>query len=335
MIKIAADGRPVSFIDNPTMLNLDPPDHTRLRKLAQQGFLHKHIQSLEPEIESIVEQCLSDYDLSSGYYDIVEQLAKPLPAIVIARLLGLPNEDLETFQDMSARLLSISAIGNNKKMDIGTRANGELIDYFERIIEQKRLTPVDDLISRFIEAEEEDDRLTAREMNSMCVLLLVAGHETTTRLIGNAMYTLLRHPDQLEMLKRDPMLTPNAVEEVLRFEPPIQTMPRFAVENIEFYGKKIRKNQKIEAVIVSANRDPNATPNPDQFDITRKNIKHVSFGHGIHLCLGLNLARLETKIAINLLLEYFPEMEMLDEEVEWSPSPVIRGVEKLVIATNL
>jgi len=334
MIRVAADGRPVSFIDNPALLNVDQPHHTRSRKLAQQGFLHKHIQSLEPEIELIVEQCLNSYDSSTGFYDIVQQLAEPLPAIVIAKMLGLPDEDLEEFQDMSARLLGLSLIGNNEKMDAGANANAQLLAYFKRIIEQKRLAPSQDLISRFIAAEEEGDRLTVEEVNSMCVFLLIAGQETTTRLIGNGMYTLLCHPDQLAMLKRDPALTPNAVEEMLRFEPPVQTVPRFAIEDTEFYGKKIRKNQILEAVIASANRDPAANQNPDQFDITRKNIKHVSFGYGIHLCLGMSLARLEAKIAINLLLDRFPEMQMIEQKIEWSPIPIARGVENLVIATN-
>ncbi len=334
MIKVAADGRPVTFIDNPTLVNLDQPDHTRLRKLAQQGFLHKYIQSLEPKIESIVEKCLDDYDSGTGRYDIVEQLAKPLPAIVIAQLLGLPEEDLERFQDMSARLLGISAIGNNEKMDAGIYANSQLTEYFKIVIAQKRLAPGEDLISRFIEAEEEGDHLTADEMISMCVLLLLAGHETTTRTISNGMYTLLRHPEQLEMLKQNPELTPNAVEEILRFEPPIQTVPRFAVNDIDFYGKRIMKNQKIEAVIASANRDSAANPNPDQFDVTRKNVRHISFGHGIHLCLGLSLARLETKIAINALLKRFPNMEMAEQNIEWSRSPIIRSIDNLTIVTN-
>lgn len=331
MLRFASNGREISFLDNPTMLQMDPPDHTRLRKLAQQGFLHKYVLSLEPRIESIVKRCLESYDSEAGQFDIVQQLARPLPAIVIAEMLGLPEEDLDDFQDMSNRLLGLTALGDDDLMDEGARANEQLIEYFKSAIEDKRKSPGQDLMSRLIEAEEEGDRLTPEELYSMCVLLLVAGHETTTRLIGNGMYTLLQHPDQVEMLKQDPSLIPNAVEEMLRFEPPVQMMPRFAVEDTVFYGKKIKKNQMIVPVIASANRDPGANEDPDVFDIAREDIQHVSFGHGIHLCLGLNLARLEAKVAINLLLARFPHMTIAEQEIVWTPIPLVRGMDNLVV----
>lgn len=147
-------------------------------------------------------------------------------------------------------------------------------------------------------------------------------------------HALLSHPDQLDMLRRDPSLIPNAVEEMLRFDPPVQVLPRYAVEDVEFYGKKIKKNQLLIAVVASANRDPIANQNPDQFDITRANTRHGSFGYGIHLCLGLNLARLEAKVAINLLLERFPKMQLTQQKVDWTPIRLVRGMEHLVVATN-
>ena len=334
MMRIAADGRKVSFLDDPTMLNLDPPDHTRLRKLAQQGFLHKYVMSMEPRIESIVQGCLDRYDPESGRYDIVEQLARPVPAIVIAEMLGLPEQDLDRFQDMSNRLLGLTAIGNDELMDAGAVANDEMVDYLKVVIDEKRKVPGQDLMSRLIQAEEEGDRLSPEEMYSTCILLLVAGHETTTRLISNGMYVLLQHRNQFEMLKKDPGLMPNAVEEMLRFEPPVQLMPRFAKEDVEFYGKKISKDQLIAPIIASANRDPSANENPDVFDITRENITHVSFGHGIHLCLGLNLARLEAKVVFNMLLERFPDMTLAEQELVWTPIPLVRGMGNLIVDTN-
>lgn len=327
------DGK-VPFLDNPTMLNLDPPDHTRIRKLVNHGFGHKYIVSLEPRIAEIVGACLDTYDPEKGQFDIVHQLAKPLPAIVIAELLGLPEDDHSRFQKLSNDLLGLTAIGDDEAMRAGTLANEELVKYFEEVIEEKRKLPSQDLISRLIEAEEEGDRLTAEEMYSTCVLMLVAGHETTTRLISNGVHLLLQNPDQLELLKKDPELAQNAVEEMLRYEPPVQLMPRYALDDVEFFGKKIKKNQLIAPIIASANRDPAANPNPDVFDITRKDIKHVSFGYGIHLCLGLNLARLEARIAFNLLLQRFPNITLAEQELVWTPIPLIRGMDNLIVNMN-
>jgi len=334
LVRAAAGGGRVSLLDDPNMVNRDPPDHTRLRKLVQQGFLHKYVQSMEPRIASIVAKCLDSYDPQTGQFDILEQLARPLPAIVIAEMLGLPEKDLPRFQELSNRLLGLTALGNDELMQAGARANDQLEDYFKEVIEAKRQSPGQDLISRLIEAEEEGDRLSTQEMYSTCVLLLVAGHETTTRLISNGMYTLLQHPDQLALLKRDPSLMPNAIEEMLRYEPPVQLMARFASSDLEFFGKKIRKNQMVLPIIGSANRDPKANENPNVFDVTRKDIKHVSFGHGIHLCLGLNLARLEARVAINALLERFPQMTLADQEIVWTNIPLVRGMENLLIDAN-
>jgi cytochrome P450 len=331
MMRLAADGRELPFLDNPTMLNLDPPDHTRLRKLASQGFLHKFIQSLEPHIESIVNDCLDTFDAETGQYDIISQLAQPLPAIVIAELMGLPESDQPRFRKLSDDLLNLTMIGEDEMMEKGVQANRELTEYFKEIIEYKHDHPGQDLITRLIEAEEEGDRLTAEEMHSTCVILLVAGHETTTRLIGNGMHLLLQHPDQLDLLRADRSLMSSAIEEMLRFEPPVQLMPRFALEDFEFYGKRFRKNQLIGAMIGSANRDPAANSDPDVFDITRDEIRHVSFGHGIHLCLGMNLARLEAKVAFNCLLNRFPDMALAEQDIVWTPNTLVRGMERLVI----
>ena len=331
MMRLAADGRELPFLDNPTMLNLDPPDHTRLRKLASQGFLHKFILSLEPRIEAIVDDCLDDYDESTGQFDIVGQLAQPLPAIVIAELMGLPDGDLPRFRKLSDDLLNLTLIGDDDAMEKGAQANRELTAYFREVIAKKHEHPGQDLITRLIEAEEEGDRLTAEETLSTCVILLVAGHETTTRLIGNGMHLLLNHTDQLKLLQEDRSLMENAIEEMLRYEPPVQLMPRFALEDMEFYGRQFKKNQLIGAMIASANRDPLANRDPDVFDITRQEIRHVSFGHGIHLCLGMTLARLEARVAINRLLDRFPDMQLADQQISWVPSTLVRGMEQLLI----
>jgi len=334
VLRAAADGQKIQLLDDPSMLNLDAPDHTRLRKLVSHGFLRKYILSLEPKIGVIVDHCLASIDPKAEGFDLMESLAKPLPAIVIAELLGLPDGDREQFQVWSAELLGLTMIDNAEMMEKGNIASNHLLDYFANIIEQKRKSSTQDLIGQLIAAEEEGDRLTSQEMYSTCVLLLLAGHETTTRLIGNGMYTLLLHPDQLTTLQQNPELTPNAVEEMLRYEPPVQLMPRFATEDMDFYGAKVKKNQLLLLVIASANRDEKMNPDPDKFDIHRDNISHVSFGYGIHLCLGLALARLEAKVAINALLKKFPDLTLSSQSIDWQPGGLIRGMEHLYVNTS-
>ncbi len=334
VLRTAADGQEVPFLDNPSMLNLDPPDHTRLRKLVSFGFLKKYIDSLEPNIVRIVDTCLDDINPAADQFDLMASLAKPLPAIVIAEMLGLPEEDREQFQIWSNELVGISRMDDPTLVELGNKANNQLIDYFAKVIDVKRETRGQDLICQLIAAEEEGDRLTPKEMYSTCVLLLAAGHETTTRLISNGVYTLLKHPDQFAMLKNDPSLIPNAIEEMLRFEPPVQVMPRFAKEDCEFFGKEIKKDQLLLVGIGSANRDESANHNAEEFDVNRKNIAHVSFGYGIHLCLGLALARLEARVALAALLDRFPEMSLTDQEPDWGKNNLVRGMEHLYINTN-
>ena len=332
LLRAGSEDGYVPTLDDPGILNLDPPDHTRIRKLVSPAFMRKYIASLEPRIREIVDDCLAD---AGDALDIVNQLAKPLPAIVIAELLGLPRKDLPRFQQLSSELLGLTQLEDPEAQQTATIANKILIDYFADIIEQKRKSPGQDLICQLIDAEDEGDRLSAREMYSTCVLLLLAGHETTTRLISNGMYLLLNHPEQLARLQAVPELIPNAIEEILRFEPPVQLMPRFALEDMQFNGRPIKKNQMCLVSIASANRDENANRDPDVFDVTRKDIKHVSFGYGIHLCLGLTLARLEGKIAIEALLTRFPDMTLAKQELEWDTSLLVRGTSHLYVDTNL
>ena len=332
MIRFAAGGRPMVFIDNPTMLNLDPPDHTRLRKLAAQEFTNRTIQSLETRIEEIVGACLDSYD-GSGRFDVMEQLARPLPGTVIAELLGLLTEDMAFFQGVSSRLLGLSVLDDPDRMADGVRANDELRESFTSIIEGRREAPGQDFIGQLIAAGEEGDRLTTEEMLSTCVLLIVAEHKTTTRLITNGLTLLLKHPEQMQTLRDTPELLERAIEEMLRVEPPVQAMPRFIREDFTFHGKKLKRNQLALAIIGAANRDPRTFDDPDRFDITRDAPPHVGFGYGIHLCLGIALARLEARVAFRLLLDYFPRMT-LAEPVEWTGPSLVRGVDHLHISVT-
>jgi cytochrome P450 len=315
--------------EHPSMLSLDPPDHSRIRRLVSQGFLHKFIQSLEPRIRRIVDDCLRrvDNDLT---FDIVGALAKPLPAIVIAEMMGLPESDHARFQAWSEDLIDGTGTNDVAKIEKGTAASGALIEYFRSIIKRRRGDPGDDLIGQLIRAEEEGDKLSERELYNTCLLLLVAGHETTTRLISNGVYLLLKE-GLWGRLRAEPERIPAAVEEMLRFEPPVQATQRFALEDMDFHGKRLKRGDIIFVSIAGANRDPSANPNPDTFDVGRDKINQVSFGYGIHLCIGNSLARMEAKVAFERLLADFPELKLCSTRPHWGKNPFFRGQESLLV----
>jgi len=317
--------------EHPSMLSSDPPDHTRLRKLVSQGFVHKFIQSLEPRIRAIVDDCLRRVD-NDATFDVVDVLAKPLPAIVIAEMMGLPASDHAQFQAWSEDLIEATG-ADIDKLDKGVAAEKALIAYFRDIVARKRNAPGDDLIAMLIQAEEEGDKLTERELYNTCLLLLVAGHETTTRLIGNGVFLLLQHGRWNE-LRAHPERIPIAVEEMLRFEPPVQATQRFVLEDLEFRGKRMKRGDVVLVSIAGANRDPQANPEPDRFDIGREKVNQVSFGYGIHLCIGASLARLEAKVAFEKLLEKFPSLALCNPEPQWSDNPIFRGHRNLWVARS-
>jgi len=321
--------------ENPSMLKLDPPDHSRIRKLVQYGFTNRYITSLEPEIKKIVKDCL-DKVHNQDSFDLIEDLAKPLPAIVIAKMMGLPDEDLGQFQAWSEDLLvGVGGIGTSKE-DIKKSGDAyeALIRYFEEIILSRKNSPDDDFIGKLIQAEESGDKLNIKEMYGTCLLLLIAGHETTTRLIGNGMFTLFNHLDQMSHLQNNFELIPNAIEEMLRYEPPVHATVRFA-ENEMIYNEKIYKRGTPFAVsIAGANRDPEANKNPNEFDITREEIKHISFGYGPHMCIGASLARIESKIAFECLFERFKNLELEDKNPIWGRNLIFRGFDNLKLKAS-
>ncbi len=315
--------------ENPSMLNLDPPDHSRIRRLASQGFLHKFIQSLEPRIRAIVDDCLRRVD-NDAAFDIVDVLAKPLPAIVIAEMMGLPASDHARFQAWSEDLIDGTGTNDIAKIETGNAASRALINYFREIIASRRGNPGDDLIGQLIRAEEAGDKLTERELYNTCLLLLVAGHETTTRLISNGVFLLLKH-NLWRTLRDAPERIPNAVEEMLRFEPPVQATQRFVLEDMEFHGKRLKRGDIVFTSIAGANRDPGANTEPDTFDIDREKVNQVSFGYGIHLCIGASLARLEAKVAFERLLAEFPDLRLSDKRPQWGSNPFFRGQDFLLV----
>jgi cytochrome P450 len=333
LIRKEVDEQQLKNIENPSMLGLNPPDHGRIRKLVSRGFLFKFIQSLEPRIQAIVDGCFERVNNQPGF-DVIDILAKPLPAIVIAEMMGLPEEDHQQFQDWSEDLIEGTGTNDTRVMEKSMAANRALIEYFRNIIESRRGNPGDDLIGQLIAAEEAGDKLTAGEVYRTCLLLLVAGHETTTRLIGNGLYLLLKQPEVFNALKDDPTLIAPAIEEMLRFEPPVQATQRFVREDMDFHGHHFKKGDIVLVSISAANRDPDANENPEVFDPQREKINQISFGYGIHLCIGATLARLEAKVAFESLLRQFPRMELTDKEPAWGTNPFFRGLDHLNITVD-
>ena len=321
--------------ENPSMLKLDPPDHSRIRKLVQYGFTNRYITSLEPEIKKIIEDCL-DKVHNQDSFDLIEDLAKPLPAIVIAKMMGLPNEDLDQFQAWSEDLLvGVGGIGTSRE-DIKKSGDAyeALIRYFEEIILSRKNSPGDDFIGKLIQAEESGDKLNIKEMYGTCLLLLIAGHETTTRLIGNGMFTLFNHQEQMSFLQNNYELIPNAIEEMLRYEPPVHATVRFAENEMIYDGKTYKRGTPFAVSIAGANRDPEANENPNEFDITRDDIKHISFGYGPHMCIGASLARIESRIAFECLFERFKNLELEDKNPVWGRNLIFRGFDHLKLKAS-
>ena len=317
--------------DDYTMLFIDPPDHTRLRGLVNKAFTRRAVNALEPHVRGLVNSLLDAVDPSG--FDLMETVANPLPVIVIAEMLGVPAEDRARFRVWSAqraRLLE-PTIGARER-EVAAEAGKAFNDYFAPIIQARRAAPEDDIVSALAQAEEEGDVLTEREMLNMLRLLLIAGNETTTNLIGNGLLALLRNPGELERLRADPGLIPSAVEELLRFDSPVQTDFRGALEDCEVNGAPVRRGENVFLLIGSANRDPAVFEEPDRLDVGRSEASHVSFGRGIHHCLGAPLARLEGRVFFEVLLERFASMRLLAERPVYRGGVVLRGLESLPVA---
>ena len=315
--------------DEFTMLFLDPPDHTRLRALVNKAFTPRAVNALEPEIRGIMGALLDDIDDPAGF-DLMQAVAKPLPVIVIAEMLGVPPEDRAQFNIWSAqraRLLE-PTIGRRER-EAAAAATRAFDAYFRTIVEARRTEPRDDILSALVQAEDEGERLTERETLNMLRLLLIAGNETTTNLIGNGILALLRNPEQLQRLRDDPALIPSAVEELLRFDSPVQTDFRRVLEDCEVNGFPVRKRDNVVVLMGAANRDPEVFDDPDRLDVGRDEGPHLSFGRGIHHCLGAPLARLEGRIVLEMLLERFATIGLATYRPRFRRTIVLRGLEAL------
>ena len=318
-----------------SMLFRDPPDHTRLRSLVNRAFTPRVIEGMRSHIQGIVDRLL-DRVQSRREMDVIGDLAYPLPVTVICDMLGVPVTDHEQIKEWSSDIIrSLDAIGvpsDETIIERGRVGRKGIADYFRGLLPDRRRNPRADLLSSLIAVEEQGDRLTEGELLSTCVLLFIAGHETTVNLIGNGLLALLRHRDQLECLLADPGLLGTAVEELLRFDSPVQRTARITNAEVELGGKVLPKGAFVVAAIGAANRDPAHFADPDRLDVARADNRHIAFGFGIHFCLGAPLARVEGQIALQSLLRRMPGLRLTGPEPEWRESSTLRGLKALPVA---
>ena len=306
---------------NRFILQMDPPDHDRIRRLVSKAFTPSSLSAIGPSIQSSIDEVLDSLDTAQGPIDIISNLALPVPAASICATLGVPSSDKEKLSQWvswATFKLVGGAFGDKQKQ--ATEALDNLINYMLVLIEERRNKPTDDILGALICAEEAGDRLDTQELLFNSIGLLVAGLETTIGLIAHAMRCFARFPEQWELLYQQPELLDSAIEECLRFEPSVAATVRTLHEDSEFGGIKIPKDSRIMAVLIAANRDPAVFKDPDVFDITRHDGKHCSFGGGIHFCLGSHLARLNAQIALSSMVKRFTNLQLNDDDIEWAPS---------------
>jgi cytochrome P450 len=316
-------------VERRSFLTLDPPDHTRLRRLVSKAFTARMMERLRPRISALVDELLAGL---SGESDLISELAWPLPVAIISELLGVPPEDTGRFKawsDTLARGLDPDFMLPSAEIAQREQARDEFIEYFRALADRRRADGGGaDLLSALVAVSDQGDVLTQAELLATCILLLVAGHETTVSLIGNGALALLRHPGQLAWFRAHPEAAPGAIEELLRYDPPVQLTARNALEDVELAGRRIDRGQMILMLIGGANRDPAVFPHPDRLDLTRRAERHLAFGLGIHYCLGAPLARLEGQIA---LAKLFRRELHLAGEIAYRDNFILRGLATLPV----
>jgi hypothetical protein len=323
-----------SFIENAAgrvLLFTDPPDHTRLRTLVNKAFTPRTVERLRGHITEIVGGIFDDV-APRGEMDVIEDLAYPLPALVICELMGVPTSDRDMFRGWSGEVAPVLDPWTSKEVldnAVGTLA--KFLFYFMDLVQKRREDPQDDLVSALLAAEEHDDKLTDEQLLALCILIFIAGHETTQNLIGNGLNALLRHPGELRRLRDDPALTKDAVEEFLRYDSPVQLTARSPTADIEVSGTTIPAGEQVVLLLGAGNRDPAAFDDPDRLDITRTKTSVLSFGAGAHFCLGAGLARLEGGIVFDALLGRFPNLELAIDEPEYRETLTLRGLRSLPV----
>ncbi|KFI01606.1 cytochrome P450 [Bacillus spizizenii] len=328
MLNVSED---IDFVSD-HMLAKDTPDHTRLRSLVHQAFTPRTIENMRGSIEQITEQLLDEME-KENKADIMKSFASPLPFIVISELMGIPKEDRAQFQIWTNAMVDTS----ESNRELTNQALREFKDYIAKLIQDRRIQPKDDLISKLVHAEENGSKLSEKELYSMLFLLVVAGLETTVNLLGSGTLALLQHKEEFEKLKQYPEMIATAVEELLRYTSPVVMMAnRWAIEDFTYKGHSIKRGDMIFIGIGSANRDPNFFENPETLNLNRSPNRHISFGFGIHFCLGAPLARLEGHIAFNALLKRFPDIELAaaPDDIHWRKNVFLRGLENLPVSLS-
>lgn len=322
-----------SSMVNNWMVFRDPPHHTRLRSLVNKAFSSRTIATIRPAIADIANN-LIDRVRDSHQMDLVDDFAFPLPVMVIAALLGVDPEDRLSFREWALALQHASASRLTPTVAVYEQAEAAtqgLIQYFQKAIAERQSRPRSDLITALVKARDEEDKLSDEEILATCIHLLTAGHETTINLIAKGTLALLRNPEQLQLLQTHPELILEAVEELIRYDSPVQMLSRWAYEDIEIGGKLIRKGDSVGLMLGAANRDPQHFKHPEVLDIQRQDNKHCGFGGGIHFCLGSNLARAEAQIALNILLERLPELSLVESQIDWADNIVFHGPKHLPV----
>jgi cytochrome P450 len=337
MLALLPPGSQSEFRELARMLNLwlifmDAPEHTRLRKLLNKGFAPAAVEGLRPQIEAIVDGMLKPFERGSTV-ELMQEFANPMPVRIISEMLGVPQELHDTFVNWS-RAIAVFRGNPERTVEQARAAQDALIamtDFFREAVAERRRNKGNDLISLLIDIEEDGEVLTEEELYAQCIALLFAGHETTRNLIGNGMYTLLKHPQETAELREKPEMIRSAVEEILRYESPVQFTARVLKEDIEVCGQRIPKRWSILCMLGAANRDPKQFKEPNQLNLNRLNNQHLAFSAGPHFCIGNQLARLEGQIALLNLVQRFPEMRLTGRPPEWAPTFGFRGLKSLAV----
>lgn len=319
---------PFETLNGQGMLDLEPPDHTRIRRLVSKAFTPRTVERLAPTVHRLAAGLVDDF-VARGGGDLLTAVAEPLPVAVIAEMLGIPESDRAPLRPWSAAICGMYELNPSEETArAAVRASVDFSTYLRELIAERRGNPGTDLISALIAAHDEGERLTEQEMISTCVLLLNAGHEATVNTTVNGWWTLLRNPGQLAALRADHGLLPSAIEELMRYDTPLQMFERWVLDDIEIGGTVIPRGSEVALLFGSANRDPARFPDPDTLDLARQDNPHITFGAGIHFCLGAPLARVELAASFGELLRRAPDMRLVAEP-EWNPGYVIRGVKEL------
>ena len=336
--QVKAHFRPFFTAVSSWMLMIDPPDHTRLRGLVNKAFTPRVVENMRGLVQQLVDDMIESVK-DQGRMDVMTDLANPLPATVIAEMLGVPGSDQKQFKawsdDISMALAGIDSARSKEELlalyELAQKSYLDLAAYFADKVATLRQKPQENLLSALVQAEEQGDRLTEEELFANCVLLMIAGHETTTNLIGNGVLALLKNPGEQEKLRERTELIVPAIEELLRYDSPVQKMGRVALADIPVNGQEIKQGQLVCFSFGAANRDPEHFPSPERLDLARQPNRHLAFGHGLHYCVGAALARVEGQIAIRTIFQRLPGLRLASENLEWNRNFTLRGLKALPV----